>query len=191
MAATKIMVIRHAEKPDATTRGITESGEPSQQDLTVRGWQRAGALACLFAPMHGAVQDPRLARPEYLFASRASGAEGGVAGIPTRSHRSEETIRPLAEKLRIPINVRYSKCQEEDLVRAAMACGGVVLISWQHEAIRHIANAILGNQTAPQKWPVDRFDLIFVFSLDRTTGKYMFDQVPQCLLAGDRTDGIA
>ena len=42
--APKIMVIRHAEKPNGQATGVKESGEPSSRDLTVRGWQRAGAL---------------------------------------------------------------------------------------------------------------------------------------------------
>jgi hypothetical protein len=190
MAAAKIMVIRHAEKPDATKNGVTESGELSPLDLTARGWQRAGALACLFAPTHGPLPDPRLARPEYLFAARASGGAGSKKSNKIKSRRSEATLRPLAEKLNSPINIQYSKGQEEELVCAALACAGVVLIAWKHEAIRHIANAILGNPTAPQEWPADCFDLIYVFTLEETTGEYRFDQVPQCLLAGDRSEGI-
>jgi hypothetical protein len=43
---------------------------------------------------------------------------------------------------------------------------GIVLISWQHEAIRTVANAILGKSgIAPSKWPGDRFDLVWVFDL--------------------------
>lgn len=67
-----------------------------------------------------------------------------------------------------------------------MACGGVALIAWQHEDIPHMANHILGNKTtAPQNWPGDRFDLIWVFDLDDKSKTYSFKQVPQCLLAGD------
>jgi hypothetical protein len=48
----KIMVIRHAEKPDkqAGMSGISKVGEPDKDDLTVRGWQRAGALVRFFNP---------------------------------------------------------------------------------------------------------------------------------------------
>jgi len=46
MAATKIMIIRHAEKPseDGLTNGVNMSGTKDPEDLIVRGWQRAGAL---------------------------------------------------------------------------------------------------------------------------------------------------
>jgi len=49
-----------------------------------------------------------------------------------------------------------------------------------------VANAVLGdNRTAPQEWPKDRFDLVWVFDLDVSTSHYGFGQVPQLLLAGD------
>ncbi len=52
-----------------------------------------------------------------------------------------------------------------------------------------IANAILGNKTtAPQYWPLDRFDLVWVF--DRRGDTWTFTQVPQLLLAGDRPEVI-
>jgi hypothetical protein len=52
-----------------------------------------------------------------------------------------------------------------------------------------IANAILGNKTSsPQYWPLDRFDLVWVF--DRRGDTWTFTQVPQLLLAGDRPEGI-
>ena len=68
----------------------------------------------------------------------------------------------------------------------AMACGGVALVSWQHEDIPSIANIIVGNSTTvPQTWPGARFDVVWVFDLDRSSGTYSFKQVCQCLLAGD------
>jgi len=152
--ATKIMVIRHAEKPDSTLNGVKESGEASKHDLIVRGWQRAGALVCFFAPTNGLLQSAKLAQPEYLFASNPSddGDQAGDAGSngESKSHRPEETIKPLSEKLNVQIDLTWSKGQETEVAAAAQACDGVVLIAWQHEAIYKIANAILGNLSAPQ-----------------------------------------
>lgn len=70
------------------------------------------------------------------------------------------------------------------MIKDAMGCGGIVLIAWEHQDIPGIANLILGNSTtAPQKWPGDRFDIVWIFDLQNDA--YVFSQVPQRLLAGD------
>ena len=66
--ATKIMVIRHGEKPLRTPPpyGVTAEGRREKESLTIRGWQRAGALAAFFAPTDGSFCDPILAQPQFL-----------------------------------------------------------------------------------------------------------------------------
>jgi hypothetical protein len=185
--ASKIMIIRHAEKPAGHVAGVDESGACSGHHLSVRGWQRAGALACLFAPARGALQSPLLARPEFIFASAAvDDPEPGNS----RSRRPEETVGPLAEVVGVAVDLRFSKGEEKALAAAAMACGGPVLIAWQHENISAIAHAITGVKIAPHNWPSERFDLVFVFTLNRADGTYGFAQVPQRLLAGDSREVI-
>jgi len=177
--AMKIMVIRHAEKPTATDQGVSPAGDDDKHELIVQGWQRAGALVCLFDPARGPLQSTELATPQFLFASDDS------------SLRPKETITPLAKRLKLKIDLSFSKGQESALVAAAKAANGVVLIAWQHEDIPAIGNAIVGNKTTvPQKWPGDRFDIVWVFDLDSASGHYKFTQVPQCLLAGDENSVI-
>ena len=185
--APKIMVIRHAEKPNGQATGVKESGEPSSRDLTVRGWQRAGALAGFFAPAHGHYHDSLLTRPEFIFASAA--VDDPDPGN-SRSRRSQETVIPLAQLLSVDVNLNFSKGEEVELVAAARQCKGPVLIAWQHENIRTIANAILEVNSAPQTWPSSRFDVGFVFSLNSANGTYSFAQVTQRLLAGDSAEPI-
>ena len=185
--APTIMIIRHAEKPTGQADGVNESGVASAHDLIVRGWQRAGALACLFAPARGPLQDPLLAKPAFIFASSA--VDDPVPGN-SRSRRSQETVTPLAQLIGIDINLSFGKGQEKALARAAQACNGPVLIAWQHEGISAIANSILGSEFAPPTWPPDRFDVVFVFTLNPSDGTYSFGQVPQCLLAGDSASPI-
>lgn len=185
--AHKIMLIRHAEKPAGSLGGVHESGAASGRGLSVRGWQRAGALACLFAPARGPLQNSLLVKPQFIFASAAvDDPEGGNS----RSRRSQETVMPLAQLLGIDIDLTFSKGQERSLSRAAQACAGAVLISWQHENISAIANSIAGAEITPPIWPAERFDLVFVLSLDPAHGSYVFAQVPQCLLAGDSASPI-
>ena len=98
---------------------------------------------------------------------------------------------PLAGKLGIGINLDFGKGDEDRLVLAAKNCEGVVLISWQHEFMAAVANAILGDKhTAPQEWPKDRFDVIWIFDLDPVRARYTFTQLPQRLLAGDLASSI-
>ncbi|MGH6834290.1 MAG: histidine phosphatase family protein [Methylocella sp.] len=177
------MLIRHAERPsaDKSIRGVTQEGVKNKEELTVRGWQRAGALVRLFAPRDNRFVHPALARPDILFACKA--------GPLAPSLRPQHSLLPLAELLAVELNCDYYEGQEEQLVQKAIAARGMVLIAWKHNNMHRIANAILGNKTsAPQYWPLDRFDLVWVF--DRRDGAWTFMQVPQLLLAGDRQDVI-
>jgi hypothetical protein len=178
-SASKILLIRHAEKPDGVSTGVSPSGAADEKSLTVRGWQRAGALVCLFAPPDGPSRKAGLPAPQFIFASHSS------------SRRPEQSVLPLAGKLGIRINLDFGKGDEDQLVLAAKSCEGVVLISWQHEYMAAIANAILADtHTAPQAWARDRFDVIWSFDLDPLSGKYTFTQLPQRLLAGDSVSVI-
>ena len=179
------MLIRHAEKPakDAAPFGVTEEGERSKESLEVRGWQRAGALAKLLAPADGHFQNRSLAKPQFLYASKPLRRKG--------SKRPIETITPLAEKLAIKINSSFQRGEFKDMLAEVFSRKGAVLICWQREYIPDIASHILGKKnTAPTDWPEDRFDMIWVFDLNRSSAKYKFKQVPQKLLGGDWTKPI-
>ncbi len=177
------MLIRHAERPsaDKSIRGVSQEGEKNKEDLTVRGWQRAGALVRFFAPRDNHFVHPALARPEILFACKAGPAAPSV--------RPQHSLVPLASFLEAELNCDFYEGQEMELVQNAIAAHGTVLIAWKHNTMQDIANAILGNKTsAPQHWPLDRFDLVWIF--DRRGDSWTFRQVPQLLLAGDRPEGI-
>jgi hypothetical protein len=181
----KIMLLRHAEKPPGSPppHGVTEEGKYEDESLTVRGWQRAGALAALLATPDGVPRDPLLAEPRFIFASTPSRRNG--------SRRSLETVTPLAERLCLRVNVSYARDDYEEMLEEVFTCRGVVLISWQHDIIPKIANHILGDQTtAPQEWDTERYDLTWVFDRDPQSGLYSFTQAPQNLLAGDRPQPI-
>jgi hypothetical protein len=183
MPASKIMIVRHAEKPsdDGTVVGVSATGASDPQDLIVRGWQRSGGLVRLFAPRDGHFVDPHLATPQAIFAS----------GIGHHSHslRPQHTVLELATLLGLQLDLQYLKGSETGLADAAVATNGIVLIAWEHEDIPAIANRILGNSTTvPQQWPGERFDVVWVF--DRQGGGWSFSQVPQLLLAGDSPQPI-
>ena len=183
--ATKIMLLRHAEKPakDNPPFGVNRKGERSKESLAVRGWQRAGALTNLFVPANGHFQHPSLAKPQFLYASKPLLRKG--------SRRPLQTIIPLGEKLAIKINSEFQRSDFESMLEEVFSRKGVVLICWQREYIPDIASLILGNnKIAPSEWPEDRYDMIWVFDLHRSSSRYKFKQVPQKLLGGDLTRPI-
>jgi hypothetical protein len=168
---TKIMIIRHAEKPSSVLPyvppyGVTDTGDQDPESLTTQGWQRAGALACFFDPAYGPLQNSHLVRPQFLYASKQKNLKHG-------SRRPYETIKPLADKLGLEININFMKGEEEKMVEDALQKSGTVLICWQHENI----------PTSTMEGPG-----IAKYILD--TGSYDFSQVPQCLLYGDSPDPI-
>jgi hypothetical protein len=190
MSATKIMIIRHAEKPTTTPplNGVTITGEQDGDSLIVRGWQRAGALVPLFSPSEGPLQNAELATPQFIYATSTSHSEG---------NRPEETITPLAEKLGLVPDESFANTEEQEAAASALSCNGVVLICWPHGKIPKLASYIPlssnNKNPIPSSWPGDRFDVVFVFDLDTSSGNggYIFTQVPQLLLAGDSADLIS
>ena len=190
--AEKIMIIRHGEKPlvpdelgQTMPYGILECGEHSEYGLTVRGWQRAGALAILFAPEGARFRPEHLATPTAIFAS--------AIGPHSWSRRMQLTIAPLREKLgsAVAVDTSFPKGEEDRMVEAALKCAGSVLICWAHEALPHIAAKILGyTQAVPSIWPENRYDLVWVFDQRHSPTGWAFQQVPQLLLSGDSTEPI-
>ena len=177
--AKRIMIIRHGEKPDKkdSVRGVSLAGVHSKNELSARGWQRSGALVRFFNPIDDECSHPALRKPDVILAEDPKGH--------IKSLRPLHTIISLAKSLGKKPVLRYTKRQEERLVEFAKAQPGVVLICWEHSAIIDIANLLLGNdKSCPQKWPGDRFDLVWIFKPKRKGWK--LTQVPQLLLPGDK-----
>lgn len=178
-----VLLIRHAEKPtpDDAVQGVDEAGRPDPHELSVLGWQRAGALAALLADK-GALRRTGLEPPRHLFAP-----------CPTSdkpSARSMRTLQPLADALELPIRLDFAVGQEEALARTVATLPGTVLVAWQHEGLVKIARTLAdASQELPESWPTDRYDLIWEFSGD-AVGAMRLRQMPQLLLAGDQTAAI-
>jgi broad specificity phosphatase PhoE len=170
-----VMLIRHAEKPrpDIGTGGVDIFGRSGAENLSVRGWQRAGALVHMFCrpPVAG------IERPRHLFAPRITAM--------SPSARGPQTLAPLSEVLGIPVNTDCEKDDVEGLVCIVRRCSEPVLVAWQHKAIVPLANALLDSTTrSPQRWPDDCFDVVWSFEIAET--EVRFHEIPQMLLSGDR-----
>jgi hypothetical protein len=186
MAPTKIMIIRHAEKPPdggGAPFGVTPGGDQDGEELVVRGWQRSGALVRFFAPAGGQFSQPALATPGVIFAS--------AVAPHSKSLRPQHTVLALADFLGLQLDLTHPKGGEDDLVDDALTRDGTVLIAWEHVVIHNIANRIVGDATTcPQQWPGPRFDVVWVFDRAPGGGAWNFSQVPQMLLPGDQNTVI-
>jgi len=174
----KIMLIRHAEKPDETgaVLGVDEDGRANPNQLSVRGWQRAGALVRLFAPPSGQPCPAGIETPSAIFACKPLNASCSV--------RHFSTVWPLAASLQIPVNYEIGKDDEAALLNAVRSVSGAVLICWPHEPIPSLVRGLAGDLPGvPVKWPGKRFDLVWV--LDHTGTGWSFHQAGQLLLPGD------
>jgi hypothetical protein len=200
MGATKIMVIRHAQKPgtygghayDGVDAAGATCGADGAQSLATIGWERAGALTTLFAPPWGP-KLPLLATPDYIYAADPAARDPGAV---TPSQRPYETVRAVAALLGVKIDCRHKKGEYAKVVADALGREGAVLICWRQEEIAPIARCILRETSTmaplgvPASWPTGpngpRYDLIWVF--DRPSGSgpmTAFTQFAQMLLPGD------
>ncbi len=182
-----IFLIRHAEKPSGAFRGVDPAGRRSAHSLTVKGWQRAGALVAALAPFHGHVQVPGLVTPGFLFASSSRITDSKH----NKSDREIETLGPLAHRLNLDINLDYDVNQESQVVVAALRCPAPVLLCWDHHRMAQLARSIPGNHQVPRKWPSERFDLVYAFHRAPDAAIYTFSQIALTLLGGDSPADIS
>jgi hypothetical protein len=160
MAPAVVLIMRHAEKP-------TDEKDPN---LAPQGFRRADALPSLFAG-----PQPRLPRPEFLFATDAS----------KHSNRPVETIGPLSQALHERINHDYLDMETGPIAKQVLGgqyAGKVVLICWHHGEIPHLAEAF-GVTDAPKTWDPDVFDQ--VWEIRWTSGQPHLTVVDEQLLPGD------
>jgi phosphohistidine phosphatase SixA len=181
----RIMIIRHAEKHNGGhERGVSIDGFHTKHELTVRGWQRAGALVGFFAPPGGMPLGSAISTPRSIIASAAT--------KQSPSLRAQHTVEPLAALLGIEINRLHADGEEADAAAAAIAAASPVLISWHHSHIPRLAKLIGGEALRyPPSWPDDCFDVVWILDRDPdAAGPWRFSQVVQRLFVNDRLDPI-
>ena len=181
----RIMIIRHAEKhtDGGLGRGVNIDGIHTKHELTVRGWQRAGALAPFFAHPAGIPADAPISTPRSIFASAST--------KQSPSLRPQHTVQPLAALLRIQIDTNHACGQEAAVAAAAVAAAQPALIVWHHSHIPELARYVAGGQLAcPDHWPDDRFDVVWILDRPDSSVSWTFTQVTQRLFANDRHEPI-
>lgn len=167
--ADKILIIRHAEKPDRHAKGVTYDGKCDENSLVVRGWQRAGALSTII---------PYILRdvPSKIYACCNS----------EHSQRAFNTVLPLAWAIGIDIDTSIDRDDTDKMARKAKKQEGIVLICWEHERIYDIGKHL--SKHTPSVWPDDRYDIIYLY--DKLKGCWYFEQIPQIALIGDSIEFI-
>ncbi|MGZ3685648.1 MAG: histidine phosphatase family protein [Bdellovibrionota bacterium] len=157
-----VLLIRHGEKPD------------DGDDLSSKGYDRAKALPKLF-------DHPELKSagdPVALYAQKSTDANP--------SKRAEETLKPLAEQLKLTIKTNFKIDEAKALVKEIMGDshydGKLVVIAWEHNALEDIA-AEFGVDPKP-KYPKDEFDRAWLLTFE--SGETVkFEDFAQKLLPGD------
>src|SRR5450432_2760145 len=132
--ASTIMIIRLGEKPPEPPAspppfGVTPDGRQDDHSLSVRGWQRAGALATFFAPFRSTTS--AMSRPQFIFAVKVDDDDDNPhdasgAKIGTKGKRAQQTVSPTVERLgpSATLNVTFDKGDEAAMITSAMECLG-------------------------------------------------------------------
>ena len=161
--------------------GVQDDPHSTVTDFArLRGWQRAGARAALFAGGGGA---------DYPVPTRLYAARPGDDSDPDHgpSRRPSETLQPLADRLGLPLDTRIKQGDEAVLAAELQSLSGVVLVAWEHKAIVEglVPQLPIGKGSPPTHWPDDCYNLVLRF--DRAAGASAFDYRPLWprILSGD------
>lgn len=173
MPPSKIMFIRHGEKPEVgvAAEGVTTDGVDDDHSLIVRGWTRAGALIAYFSSNHGDISIP-----DYVFAATPDTSHKSLHG-----QRPSQTIQPLCAFRGPAADETYAVGQEVALANAIDARNDIVLVCWEHHAISDIVKEKIDPTFTPT-WP-NRFDLVWIFTHNGSS--YDFTTANQHLLSDD------
>jgi hypothetical protein len=160
----EIIIIRHAEK------------SPQGNHLSLAGRERAAALVPYF------LETPDVLEFKTPVAIYAQAPKNGTASV-----RAVETIKPLAEALKLPINETYVRDDYRKLVAEIMARkdydGHTVLICWEHKVILDIAKE-LDVENVPSNWPASTYDRTWIIKFAPGQKPQLRD-LPQRLMYGD------
>jgi hypothetical protein len=131
----QVLLIRHAEK----------TGSPGDSGLSRRGRARALALVGALPAQYG--------DPDVIVA---------CANVP-KSTRPVDTVRPLADRLRLPIEDRWNTQDHQALAQALQTSRAFtdrrVLVCWRHETLPALARAL--GFPAPI-WPRTDYETVWV-----------------------------
>jgi len=160
-----VLVIRHAEK--------TENGP----GLSPVGQKRAKAYVQYFK--------------DFSVDSRPLDLDCLVAGADSeKSHRPRLTLEPLAEALRLRIELEFATQQYQELadVLRSQPHGKHILICWRHEKIPELLQSLGGdpNEVLPDgKWPDQEYAWVVQLRYDLKGHLSEAKRIDEGLIVGD------
>lgn len=176
-----ILLCRHAEKPDPHegSVGVDRHGKADDHSLSVRGWQRAGAMAALLAHAPSAAH-AAVVKPARVIATKPT--------KHARSRREVDTATPVAERLGLRLIDEHGHGDIDGLANLVLGDPSPALVVWHHGEIPQVARALGADpEQVPHSWPDHRYDLLWLLTRN-PSGAYDVAVVPQRLLAGDAAD---
>ena len=137
MIPSRILVTRHAEKPD----------DPINPHLSDAGYVRAERLAVYVPTTFGS--------PEFLFATALS----------PHSARPVETLTPLSKQIGVAIDSTFADQDYGALAQAVLSqpqfTGKLILVCWHHGNIPSLMRALRAKSDEfPDPWAPQVFNLI-------------------------------
>jgi phosphohistidine phosphatase SixA len=133
----RILLMRHAEK----------SGDPMDPHLSQDGYARADKLADYIPATFG--------QPQFII----------VSSISKGSVRSIETMKPLSQKIGVPIDATHAAQDYGDLASQLLSesryAGTLIVVCWHHGNIPSLAQALRSKPGSyPDPWDPQVFNLI-------------------------------
>ncbi len=145
----KVVIIRHAEKPD------------NGDNLSCRGFNRSLQLPALLYS--------KFKIPDKIFVPSVS------SGKSTNQSRMFETITPFAVKYNLKIDSKFDVDDVKDIAAAILKTNGYALVVWEHDKIDNIVKA-LGIDDKGMKWGGNDFDSIWIINFKNGKGTLSLDK---------------
>jgi len=161
----RVILLRHAEKPP----------DKSNVHLSERGESRALALVAFLATKSVLGSN---GPPAALFAPE----------VTRRGHsrRPYETLEPLAEHLKLSVQMPYGPSDYAALAEHVLSDPGLdgrtVIVCWIHDYLPALAKA-LGVKPEPARWKGSVYDRVWVITY--TDHRAVLADLPQNLVPGD------
>jgi len=133
--ALKVVLIRHAERPD------------NGDNLNCKGLNRSLMLAPVLFNKFGI--------PSKIYIPEI------VTDQEVKRSRMLQTISPFAIRYNLALNAAYSETASKKISQAILKQKGTVLVVWEHNNIVPIVSA-LGIDTHKLRWADDDFDSIWI-----------------------------